>query len=248
MGPWTAVGFAAFMASSLVIGIRLLVLWSRTRRLPELLIAFGILGIGPVGFSFTLVAMSSGEKLPALASACVAAALISTAGGAFAAAVFNWRVFHPDARGVRLVVGTLGVLFAVAFVWEAVGSGFADPRASATGLRLHTILSTAILLWGAAESLRYFAMMRRRARLGLADPLVTHRFLLWGLGIGAAGVGSAISMTACAITGQHMLAIPWVTVSNSLHGLTSAVLMWVAFIPPAFYRRFVESRAPQLPA
>jgi hypothetical protein len=45
-----------------------------------------------------------------------------------------------------------------------------------------------------------------------------------------------------------MLAIPWVTVSNSLHGLTSAVLMWVAFIPPAFYRRFVESRAAQLPA
>ena len=44
-------------------------------------------------------------------------------------------------------------------------------------------------LWGAAESLRYFSMMRRRAKLGLADPLVTNRFLLWGLGIGAAMVG-----------------------------------------------------------
>ena len=48
-----------------------------------------------------------------------------------------------------------------------------------------------------------------------------------------------------AVTGQHMLAIPWVTVSNSLHGFTAAVLMWVAFIPPGFYRRFVESRSQQ---
>ena len=57
-----------------------------------------------------------------------------------------------------------------------------------------------------------------------------------------------ISVAAQTITGQSMLAIPWVTVSNSLHGFTSAVLMWVAFIPPGFYRRFVESRSPQAAA
>lgn len=245
MGPWTAIGFIAFMVSSLVIGIRLLVLWRRTRQLPELLIACGILGIGPVGFAFTLGAMSSGETLPTIASVCLAAALLSTSAGAFAAAIFNWRVFRPDVPWLRLVVGVLAVLFVSAFIWEGISSGFSDPTANASGFRLHSMLSTGILLWGAAESLRYFAMMRRRAKLGLADPLVTNRFLLWGLGIGAAGVGSAISMTVTGITGQHMLAIPWVTVSNSLHGFTSAVLMWVAFIPPGFYRRFVESRSQQ---
>lgn len=248
MGPWVAIGLAAFMVSSLVIGVRLLVLWHRTRQLPELLIACGILGIGPVGFAFTLGAMSSAEALPALASTCFAAALLSTSGGAFAAAVFNWRVFRPDAPGMRFVLGALALVYVFAFAWEAVASGFADPAATTTGFRLYTVLSTAVLLWGAAESLRYFAMMRRRTKLGLADPLVTNRFLLWGLGIGAAGVGSAISMTAQAITGQHMLAVPWVTVSNSLHGFTAAVLMWVAFIPPAFYRRFIESRSQHLAA
>jgi hypothetical protein len=248
MGHWAAIGFVAFMVSSLVIGIRLLVLWSRSRRLPELLIACGILGIGPVGFALTLVATTSGDALPTFASVCLAAALLSTSAGAFATAIFNWRVFRPDSSGLRVVVGIVAVLFVGAFVWEAITSGFADPNAAASGFRPYSVLSTIILLWGAAESLRYFAMMRRRAKLGLADPLVTNRFLLWGLGIGAAGVGSAISVTVCTVTGQHMLAIPWVTISNSLHGLTAAVLMWVAFIPPGFYRRLVESRSGQLAA
>ena len=248
MGPWVAIGFVAFLVSSLVIGIRLLVLWSRTRQLPELLIAFGILGIGPVGFAFTLVGTSGGEPLPTLASVCLAAALLSTSAGAFAAAIFNWRVFRPDVPWLRLVVGVAGVLFVGSFIWEAISTGFTDPTTVGSGFRPHSMLSTTILLWGGAESLRYYAMMRRRAKLGLADPLVTNRFLLWGLGIGAAGLGSAISTTATGITGQHMLAIPWVTVSNSLHGFTAAVLMWVAFIPPGFYRRFVESRSQQLAA
>jgi hypothetical protein len=229
----------------LVIGIRLLVLWSRTRRLPELLIACGILGIGPVGLFLSLVSFSSVDTLPALASVSLAASLLSIAVGALAAAVFNWRVFRPDVHAMRFVIGILAALFLGSLVHEAVTSGFADPTAIASGFRVHTLLSTGILLWGAAESLRYYAMMRRRLKLGLADPLVTNRFLLWGLGIGAAGLGSAISMTAVLATGQHMLELSWVTASNSLHGFTSAVLMWVAFIPPGFYRRFVDSRARQ---
>jgi hypothetical protein len=232
------------MVSSLVVGIRLLLLWRRTRRLPELMIACGILGIGPLSFIFIMVGTSSLEALPGLATVCLAGAVLSTSGGAFAAAVFNWRVFHPDSRTLRRLLIVLAFAFAGAFLWEAIATGFMDY----TGLRMYSVLSTGVLLWGAAESLRYFAMMRRRGKLGLADPLVTNRFLLWGLGIGAAGVGSAISVAAQVFTGQHMLEVPWVMVSNSLHGLTAAVLMWVAFIPPGFYQRFVESRSQQLAA
>ena len=35
--------------------------------------------------------------------------------------------------------------------------------------------------WLAAESLSYWSAARRRVRIGLADPLVTNRFLLLGL-------------------------------------------------------------------
>jgi hypothetical protein len=44
-------------------------------------------------------------------------------------------------------------------------------------------------MMGSGESLHYYGIMRRRAPR-LADPLLTNRFLLWGLGIGSAGVSA----------------------------------------------------------
>jgi hypothetical protein len=85
--------------------------------------------------------------------------------------------------------------------------------------------------------------MRRRLRLGLADPLVTNRFLLWGLGIGAAGVGSLISVVVQQIAGLSMAELPALTFSNSLFGLASALLMGVAFLPPAVWRRYVQGHS-----
>jgi len=245
MGAWVAIGFIVFMVVSSVIGIRLLLLWRRTRQLPEILIACGILLIGPVAFIFMLLASWCADKLPTLVPLCLAATLLSPSTGAFATAMFNWRVFRPEAPALRFLVVIIAALYVGSFLWEAHASGFADPNFRASGFRAYSFLNTAILLWGAAESLRYFTMMRRRAKLGLADPVVANRFLLWGLGIGAAGIGTAISVTAQLYTGQSMLEIPWVMVSNSLHGFTAAVLMWVAFIPPGFYRRFIESRSHQ---
>ena len=39
-------------------------------------------------------------------------------------------------------------------------------------------------------------MMRRRLQIGLGDPVVANRFLLWGIGAGAAGLGSFIGVAA----------------------------------------------------
>jgi hypothetical protein len=47
------VGFAAFFVASLTAGVRLVMLWRRTRELPELLIGIGVLGIGPVGYGLS---------------------------------------------------------------------------------------------------------------------------------------------------------------------------------------------------
>ena len=99
-----------------------------------------------------------------------------------------------------------------------------------------------------AEALLYWRKMRRRLRLGLADPVVTNRFFLWGLGAGAAGVGSAVGIGAQLATGLTPLEIPWVTLSSSLHGLTAAIAMWLAFLPTDGYRRFLRQQEAALKA
>jgi hypothetical protein len=72
---------------------------------------------------------------------------------------------------------------------------------------------------------------------------VTNRFFMWGVGAGAAGVGTAVGITAQMLIGRPPLEIPWVTLSSSMHGLVAAVALSLAFLPTAAYRRFLLRRA-----
>ena len=237
-----ALGFGAFFLSSLAIGIRLVWLAHRNRGLPELLIGVGILGIGPAGFALMVAAMGF-EDRPGVAFVCLAAAQLCIALGAMAAYVFNWTVFRRDAAWARAVIVVAGVVFAVAFVGRLFAGSFTLPMRLDFWTEVGSFNMIVCLMWGSLESLRYYGVMKRRARLGLADPLLTNRFLLWGLGIGSAGVGSFVANVVMIARGTAMVELDGLTLSNSLFGLASAVLMWIAFLPPAGYRRWIEGRA-----
>ena len=234
-----AIGFGGFFLSSLAIGLRLVWLAYRNRELPELLIGIGILGIGPAGFAGTIFALLLGPRHPSAGACLLAAATLAVSVGAVAAYVFNWTVFRRGDRWAKGIVGAAALLFAVCFVGRLTTGGFALPLHLDVWLHLYSIVMTGSLLWGSGESLRYYALMRRRLRIGLADPLVSNRFLLWGLGIGSAGVGSVISIAFTLVTGSAPQEFDWITLSNSLFGLAAAVLMWIAFLPPAPYRRWI---------
>jgi hypothetical protein len=246
MGSWIWVGFLTFFVVSLVVGVRLLLLWRRTRQLPELLIGIGVLGIGPVGFGVAVAGRLIDESKPDLATAMVAIGALAVAIGAGAKFTFNWRVYHPESRAVRLIPMVAAPVLLAVWLTELATGRFAhlDPTSPVTLIR--TSLQIACLLWGSGEALRYWTLMRRRVRLGLGDPVVANRFLLWGIGAGAAGIGSFIGIAAQLVTGATAGEASWVMVSSSLHGLVAAVALWLAFVPPAFYRRYIESRAPRL--
>jgi hypothetical protein len=89
----------------------------------------------------------------------------------------------------------------------------------------------------------YWDKMRRRERIGLADPTVTNRFLLWGIAAGSAGLGTAIGISFQLATGIPSVEVPALLMSSSLHGLVAAIAMWLAFLPPDFYTRWLRARA-----
>lgn len=238
-----ALGFGAFFVSSLAIGLRLVWLARRNRGLPELLIGLGILGIGPAGFALMVFAMLLGEAQPGLVLASLATAQLAIAGGATSAYVFNWTVFRRDSAWARAVVAVAGLAFAATFLGRFAAGSYALPLRLDVWTHLSSANVIVCLLWGSFESLRYYGLMRRRARLGLADPLLANRFLLWGLGIGSAGLGSLIGNVVMFVTGTVMGELDGLTLSNSLFGLASAVLMWIAFLPPAAYQRWIQARA-----
>ena len=83
--------------------------------------------------------------------------------------------------------------------------------------------------------------VRKRLRLGLAEPAVVERFVLWGSAMWLAAFLTTISMV--------MEAMGWVmigTVAGALLvgplGLGIALLLWLAFFPPRAYLAWVTRR------
>lgn len=244
MSSWVWIGFGAFFVAALVTGVRLLLLWQRTRELPELLIGIGVLGIGPLGFGFAVLAQQTLASAAAVSGGLYAVAILAMNAGGTAKFVFNWRVYHPEQGWARGVAWAAGVLFLLASLWEFALTGLAMPTQPTPAANLGTWLRIACLGWGSVEAFRWFALMRRRGRIGLADPVVTNRFLLWGIAAGAAALGSLVGTLAPMITGTPQREIGWLTMSSSLHGLVAAVAMWLAFVPPRAYLRWIGARRP----
>ncbi len=237
-------GFLAFFFVSLWVGVRLLAQWGRTRQLPELLLGLGVLGIGPVGFGLILLAAAAGANDPQAPSLLAGLSAIAVGGGAAAKAIFNWKIYHPRSRLVAAVALGSIVGLVVAIAGDARTTGFAPSAWMQPGwILVRQGIQIAILLWGSGEALRWWLRMRRRLRLGIADPLVASRFLLWAIGAGMAGTGSLVGMIVGLAYGQPMNELPLLTLVLSLFGLVSAIAIWLAFAAPEWWKFWVRNLA-----
>ena len=237
-------GFLAFFFVSLWVGVRMLAQWGRTRALPELLLGLGVLGIGPIGFGLIMLAAAAGASKPDAPSLLAGFSALAVGGGAAAKAIFNWKIYHPSSRAVAAVSLVSIALLVVAIVGDARSTGFAPAAWMQPGWMLvRQSVQIGVLLWGSGEALRWWLRMRRRLRIGIADPLVANRFLLWGIGAGMAGSGSLIGMLVGLVYGQAMNELPLLTLVLSLCGLVSAVALWLAFAAPEWWKLWIRNQA-----
>jgi hypothetical protein len=237
------IGFGTFFAVSLVIGVRLLLLARRTGEMPELLIGLAVLGIGPLGYGFSMLGFATLGRSTITSATLQGSGFVAVFIGAAAQYLFVWYVFRRQARWARPLVYAAIVLMATAYVADISENGLANRPFVSFWFWGSMCLRLLVMAWSSVESLLYWRRMRRRLRLGLADPVVTNRFLLWGVGSGAAFLGYALGFAVLAITGISTSQTPSFNLIISLHGLVAAIAMWLAFQPPAFYRRFIEGRA-----
>jgi hypothetical protein len=232
-------GIGAFFVVGLLVSLRLLGLWQKTRQLPELTAALGLLGIGPLGFCLL---MGGPILVPGtrLAHLFFVTGLALQGLGFLAASVFTWRVFRPSAPWARAFPIALAAGLAVALVGYAV----VPSGGSHWHLHLDIWLKVACLAWGAAESLGYWRVTRRRVALGFADALVSASFLCWGIALSAGALGFlGIYVAVLALQpGEHLSA--GVEVALSLCGMVSAAALFLAFLPPKAYARWLATRSP----
>jgi hypothetical protein len=239
----SAAATLAFVAVSAILGVRLLALARRTRRMPELALGLAYVTVGALGYPLGLV--SAWPGLPeAAARACFALSHLFTGVGSAAVYVFTCTVFRPDARWARWLVRAaafgLAVQAAASVARALTGdpARFAAPDAAFTVRQAITAFSYG---WTAIEALRYRELMVRRLVLGLAEPEVVNRFLLWAI----AGVGAFLgsgTMSIVSLVGAMPWQDPIALSAVGLGGVTSAVCAWLAFMPPRAYLAWVRAR------
>jgi hypothetical protein len=224
-------GQGAFIVASLVLGLKLLLLWRRTREVPELTLGLSFVVGGAIGYVSWFVLGIAAMK-GASASVVHAIALVGLAAscsGATLNGIGVARVFRGDARWPLVGVGALGLVMAVGWAtyWRATGLG-------SMTFWISMIAATPIYAWGAFEALSLALALHKRARIGLADPIVVNRLAQWGVS-GIAVVGMiVIALVSRMIHGPTPQ--PWTQAVAALLGLLAAATIWMGFFPPAALR------------
>jgi uncharacterized membrane-anchored protein YitT (DUF2179 family) len=237
------VGGGAFVLVSLVLSIRLLSLFSRTRALPELACGMALLLMGAVGYPLLAVIQhAKGLPMGLLLSLLVAQMLCHlVANTAFC--IFTLRVFRPKRTWARCLTAAVFLAVFISIVAQTNQPGLVAFVETGRGIwRFHAVIATVPLLWAAFESYRYHLLLERRRRLGLSDPVIVDRFRLWSISTLLAASVTFVSISL-EMQGQALVNAPIGGVAIGVFGSLSAGAMWLAFMPPAAYVRWVSARA-----
>lgn len=223
------VGFAAFVLTSFFVGFRLLTVGWRSGQVPEATIGASFVLSGGLGGLLGLAASRLEVLVGLPVQPLLALSILSVSAGVASLALFTWWVFRPRSPRARVAFGACVVALTVSFLGQLARGDF-----SPTGF-FWLALATRIGVygWALAETLREYALARRRRALGLAHPLVVNRFLLWGLGLAA--ILSLWLYSAVTLLTGGAGASAWLV--RSTLGFLCAAALWLAFFPPEAYRR-----------
>jgi hypothetical protein len=226
-------GLAYFIA-----GARLYRLSSQTGELPERLLGAAFLTWGVSYLSWQLpIAMETGS----LANPLLVVGRVTNDIGVVAFAFFVTVVFRNQERWATWLAIAVGVCVVGGLggsIWVGDEEGI-RPLGNPSWW-LQTAGEIALFVWTAAEGFIQHRKARQRLRLGLCEPMICNRYLLWGL-TGAVWVVYEFVVIVQQIEFERTQV--WSASMDSVVGgieLIAVALIWFVFFPPAFYQRRID--------
>jgi hypothetical protein len=225
------------------VGARLLWLGIRTRSASEWLIGLTFL-IWSLSYALWVCSMAS-QSQPALESQLIIASRLAANLGSAAIAFFPFLVFRRKSAWAKWLVALVVIcmiLGTAGSIWVGDPEGV-EPLENAWWW-FEWIGEIAPAIWIGVEGLHHYGTTRARVRLGLCEPMVSHRYLLWGL------AGISWTLLDFAVIGQFIdfwATQAWSATSDYLVGLfeiAALTMIWLAYFAPAAYRRRIAGATP----
>ena len=173
---------------------------------------------------------------PAQRDAAATACRIGISASILCLGCFTWLTFRPQSRAATLFFGASAGGMTAGFLGSGMVGDWPGFRSDHIWIWIENLAQIAVYGWGCVEALLYYTGARKRAALGLADPLVANKFALWGIYSGSYGIVQLQFIIALAspdgYTGLGQLDI--------VLTLIGVMALWIAFFPPRFYQAWLR--------
>ena len=230
-------GLACFIA-----GARLIRLSWRSQKSPELLLGLSLLlwGLAYVCWQIPIVTADQPLTRPLFF-----ASRFFTDAATIVFANFIWIEFRNQARWAK----TLVFAIAIGVLAGLAGSIAVGDWEGIQPLRNHWwwvdwAAGIVAMSWVGVEGFIHYLHARQRMRLGLCDPLVCNRYLLWGItGIFWTVVWGMLPLECIEFETRNIWPIVFDRASSTLD-ITGVALVLLICFPPRIYQRWVAGASP----
>ena len=240
------IALAVFVLSCSAVGLRLIWIGARQSVGPAWSCGLGFTFIATIGQPLSAASGINSGTTGEMNHGLAAAGILFVSAGLASFFAFTLTVFRLQSRW--------GWVLAAAAILALTVTGFGKIGALAsadrgllashvgTGWSLATgALSTLCYAWLGVEGMLEWQKSRRRLALGLADPVVSNRFLMWGVfGVSTTLLSSFLLMLQITTGGSGSLTGQ---VATTVFGLVSAGTVMLAFFPPRAYVERLRARA-----
>lgn len=236
------VAMLLFVVSCSAVGIRLLWLAKSGGGRPALLCGNGFSLIAILGFPLGVLSGQGSAPVGEVLVPVAAVGLVANMLGIASFFVFTVSVFRPTSLWAHTLAGAGIACMGMSVVGSLAALALAPSTASSfvvTWGWAGTFNSMCILCfgWMGIEGLHEWWMSRRRLALGLSDPVVSNRLLMWGV-FGISTTLLCLVLLAFLLAGQSSVTSPVAQVAQAFFGLVSSGAATLAFFPPpAFLAR-----------
>jgi len=224
----------------LIAGARLLRLGQRTREAPERLLGATFLFMGVSSALYVLPVFSTFESLWTPLNF---AGRVTYLPAAVMLALFTRFVFRPDKRWGAWLVWGIAILLVAGVGGSALGGDWEGFSISNGWFWLEWVGYTLPFGWAGSEAFAQYRQARRRLDLGLCEPLVCNRYLLWAL-FGALQACSSLVLLPQYV--EYETTSQFGATWDTLYGasiIASLGMIWLVFFPPTFYRNWINKHA-----